>query len=51
MVDAIRSKHGVADALPDAGSLGGDLLALLAGMFVERRARTSLPCSPTFQVR
>jgi AcrR family transcriptional regulator len=32
VVDAIRSKHAAADALPDAGSLRGDLLALLGTM-------------------
>ena len=30
VVEAIRSKHGAIDALPDSGSLRGDLLALLA---------------------
>jgi AcrR family transcriptional regulator len=32
VVDAIRTKHADADALPDAGSLRGDLLALLGTM-------------------
>jgi AcrR family transcriptional regulator len=32
IVDAIRSKHAAADALADAGSLRGDLLALLGTM-------------------
>src|SRR5919198_5253591 len=32
VADAIRSKHADADALPDQGSLRGDLLALLATM-------------------
>jgi AcrR family transcriptional regulator len=35
VVDAIRSKHAEFDSLPDAGSLRGDLLALLAKM-IER---------------
>ena len=32
IVDAIRSKHAGFDSLPDAGSLRGDLLALLGAM-------------------
>ncbi|HEY6891290.1 MAG TPA: TetR/AcrR family transcriptional regulator [Solirubrobacter sp.] len=32
IVDAIRSKHAAIDSLPDAGSLRGDLLALLGAM-------------------
>jgi AcrR family transcriptional regulator len=32
VVDAIRSKHADFDSLPDAGSLRGDLLALLGAM-------------------
>jgi AcrR family transcriptional regulator len=32
VVDAIRSKHAHADAVPDTGSLRGDLLALLAAV-------------------
>ena len=32
VVDAIRSKHAAFDSLPDAGSLRGDLLALLGAM-------------------
>ena len=32
IVDAIRSKHAEIDSLPDAGSLRGDLLALLSAM-------------------
>jgi AcrR family transcriptional regulator len=32
IVDAIRSKHADPDSLPDAGSLRGDLLALLGTM-------------------
>jgi AcrR family transcriptional regulator len=35
VVDAIRSKHAEFDSLPDAGSLRGDLLALL-GKMIER---------------
>ena len=35
VLDAIRSKHADADALPDTGSLRGDLLALFA-LMVER---------------
>ena len=32
VIDAIRTKHADADALPDQGSLRGDLLALVATM-------------------
>jgi AcrR family transcriptional regulator len=35
ILDAIRSKHADADALPDTGSLRGDLLALL-GLMIAR---------------
>ena len=35
ILDAIRSKHADADALPDTGSLRGDLMALL-GLTIER---------------
>ena len=35
VLDALRSKHADADALPDTGSLRGDLLALFA-LMVER---------------
>ncbi len=35
VVDAIRSKRAHADALPDAGSLRGDLLAMLRGQIAQ----------------
>ena len=40
VLDAIRTKHADADALPDQGSLRGDLLALLRRRWSSTSTRT-----------